>query len=193
MTTSWVAWTLFHVLILGVLALDLGVFHRRSHAVSLKEALVWSGVWIALALGFNAGVYWWKGAEPALQFLTGYAIEKSLSVDNIFVFVMIFSYFRVPSEYQHKVLFWGILSALIMRAVLIALGAALLQTFHWIIYVFGGFLIFTGIKMALQRHDTMDPSKNPLLRILKRWMPMTSEFQGDQFFVKQAGRWIATP
>jgi tellurite resistance protein TerC len=134
-----------------MLALDLGVFHRQAHEVKVKEALIWSAVWIALALLFNLGVYFWRGSEVALEFFTGYLIEKSLSVDNIFVFILIFSYFSVPALYQHKVLFWGILGALLMRAILIAVGATLIAKFHWIIYVFGGFLIVTGVKMAVQK------------------------------------------
>ncbi len=186
-------WAFFHVLILAVLALDLGVFHRKSHTLSLKEALSWSAVWITLALLFNAGVYVGKGPEAGLQFLTGYLIEKALSVDNIFVFVVIFSYFHVPARYQHKVLFWGILSALGMRACLIALGATLMQSFHGIIYVFGAFLIFTGIKLALERNTPADPSKNLVVRLLKRWMPITHDYHEDHFVARVGERWMATP
>lgn len=186
-------WLFFHALIFTMLALDLGVFHRKSHTVSVKEAITWSAVWISLALLFNAGVYFLKGPEAGLHFLTGYLIEKSLSVDNIFVFVIIFAYFRVPAQYQHKVLFWGILSALVMRAILIAAGAALMQSFHAIIYVFGAFLVFTGIKMAIQRNEEPDPSQNIAVRLLKRWMPITPDFQGDRFFVRDGARWMATP
>jgi tellurite resistance protein TerC len=153
----WV-WIAFNVFVLVMLAIDLGVFHRQSHAVTLKEALVWSGVWIALALLFNLGVYAWYGPEPALAFLTGYLIEKSLSVDNIFVFVLIFSYFKVPARYQHKVLFWGILGALVMRALFIFAGISLLQRLHWIIYVFGALLIFTGIKMVTEKDKDALPT-----------------------------------
>jgi tellurite resistance protein TerC len=142
----WVAFTAF---VVGMLALDLGIFHRKAHVVGVKEALAWSAFWITLALAFNLGIYLWLGSEKGLEFLTGYLIEKSLSVDNIFVFILIFSYFGVPALYQHRVLFWGILGALIMRGVFIAVGAALLQAFHWVIYVFGAFLILTGTRMAI--------------------------------------------
>jgi tellurite resistance protein TerC len=152
-------WIAFNVFVLGMLALDLGVFHRKAHAVSIKEASIWSGVWIALAMAFNLGVYFAWGQEKALEFLTGYVIEKSLSVDNLFVFLMIFQYFNTPIEYQHRVLFWGILGALILRAVFIAAGSALLANFHWMIYVFGGFLVITGIKMYLQGDEKIEPEK----------------------------------
>jgi tellurite resistance protein TerC len=141
-------WVAFNAFVLCMLALDLGVFHRNAHVVSLREAGAWSAVWVALALAFNAGIYVVWGAQPALEFLTGYLIEKSLSVDNIFVFVMLFSYFAVPAQYQHRVLFWGILGALVMRGAFIAAGAYILQQFHWVIYVFGAILIITGIKLA---------------------------------------------
>src|SRR5215204_1943931 len=149
-------WIGFNVLVLGLLALDLGVFHRKDHAVGMKEAAIWTAVWISLALVFNGIIYLYAGPEPALQFLTGYLIEKSLSVDNIFVFVVLFSYFNVPTVYQHRVLFWGILGALIMRGLLIGVGAFLITTFHWVIYIFGAFLVFTGIRMALQKDEHMD-------------------------------------
>jgi tellurite resistance protein TerC len=161
--------------------------------VSLKEALTWSGVWIALALLFNVGIYFWSGPTPALEFLTGYLIEKSLSVDNIFVFVMIFSYFQVPALYQHKVLFWGILGALAMRAIFIFAGVALIQQFHWLIYVFGGFLILTGVKMVWTHGKKIEPEKNPVIRLFRRMMPVTQDYEGDRFFIRQAGRLFATP
>ncbi|WP_051382965.1 TerC family protein [Gloeobacter kilaueensis] len=176
-----------------MLALDLGVFHRKAHAVSFKEALGWSGVWIGLALAFNAGLYFWMGPEPALQFLTGYLIEKSLSVDNIFVFVLIFSAFSVPAIYQHRVLFWGVLGALVMRAILIIAGAALLEHFHWIIYLFGAFLIFTGIKMALPAKKEKDITDNPVLKLARRLLPVTDDFVEDRFLLKRAGQWVVTP
>src|SRR5215510_4849176 len=179
----WV-WIAFNVFILVMLAIDLGVLHRRSHVVTLKEALVWSGVWIAFALLFNLGVFYWYGPQPALAFLTGYLIEKSLSIDNIFVFVLIFSYFRVPSHYQHKVLFWGILGALIMRAIFILAGITLVQKFHWIIYLFGAFLILTGIKMAAQKDKEIHPEKNPVLRLFRKLMPVTDQYEEGNFFVK---------
>jgi tellurite resistance protein TerC len=186
----WVGFTIF---VLGMLALDLGVFHRSAHAVSLKEAGIWSAVWITLALVFNAILYVFRGPEVGLQFLTGYLIEKSLSVDNIFVFVLIFSYFSVPAMYQHRVLFWGIFGALVMRAVLIATGAALIERFHWIIYIFGAFLVFTGIRMAFHKNEELHPDDNPVVRLFKRFMPVTKEYHGQSFFVRQAGKLAATP
>jgi tellurite resistance protein TerC len=153
MTDSLWLWVGFNVFILAMLALDLGVFHRKSHVVSLKESLTWTGVWVVLALVFNAGVWHYAGSQKALEFFTGYLIEKSLSVDNVFVFALLFSYFAVPPVYQHKVLFWGILGALVMRAIMIVAGAALIAKFAWIIYVFGAFLILTGIKMIVKREE----------------------------------------
>lgn len=196
-------WIIFNLFVLGMLALDLGVFHRKSHAVSGREALIWSLVWISLALLFNAGLYfYWDRIMPdssytnkdaALAFFTGYLIEKSLSVDNIFVFILIFSFFAVPAAYQHHVLFWGILGALLMRGTLILVGAALLHEFHWIIYIFGGFLIFTGIRMALHRNEEIQPENNPLIKVVKRVIPVTENYEGDKFFIRRAGKWIATP
>jgi tellurite resistance protein TerC len=169
------------------------VFHRQSHVVSLRESLTWTLVWVVLALGFNAGVWHYAGKAKALEFLTGYLIEKSLSVDNVFVFALLFSYFAVPRKYQHKVLFWGILGALIMRAVMIAAGAALIARFAWIIYVFGGFLILTGIKMILKREEEIHPERNPLVRGFKRLMPVTVDYRADKFFVRESGFRMATP
>ncbi len=186
-------WGGFNLFVLAMLALDLLVFHRKPHEINLKEALVWSGVWIGLALVFNAGIYIWQGRQPALEFLTGYLIEKSLSVDNIFVFLMIFSYFKVPQKYQHEVLFWGILGALLMRAGFIAGGITLIKNFHWIIYVFGGFLIFTGIKMAMDKDKEIHPEKSLVLRLFHRIMPVTKNYEGGKFFVKKEGRTFATP
>ena len=201
-TPIWL-WIGFNIFVLAMLALDLGVFHRKSHAVSGKEALTWSLVWISLSLVFNAVIYFYwdrmapnssyTNGEAALAFFTGYLIEKSLSVDNIFVFILIFSFFAVPAAYQHRVLFWGILGALIMRGTLIAVGAALLEEFHWIIYVFGAFLIFTGIRMALQHEEQVQPDKNPVVKFFRRFMPVTENFEKDQFFVRRAGKLFATP
>ena len=200
--TVWL-WIGFNLFVLLMLALDLGVFHRKAHVVSIKEATIWSVVWISLALVFNLGLYlFWDQLSPtstytnreaALAFFTGYLIEKSLSVDNIFVFVLIFTFFAVPAAYQHRVLFWGILGALIMRGTLIAVGATLLKEFHWIIYVFGAFLIFTGIRMALHRNEKMHPEQNPLVRLLRRVMPVTDNYEGDKFFIRRAGTLMATP
>ncbi|MDF2441009.1 MAG: tellurite resistance protein TerC [Abditibacteriota bacterium] len=186
-------WIGFNLFVLAMLALDLGVFHRKAHEVTIKEALVWSAVWIALALGFNAIIWQWRGPEVAMQFLTGYLIEKALSVDNIFVFIMIFAYFKVPALLQHKVLFWGIIGALLMRAACIAAGITLLKQFHWLIYVFGVFLIITGIKMALSKGKEIDPGKNPVLNGIRRLMPVTEEYHGDKFFIRRDARLWATP
>jgi tellurite resistance protein TerC len=185
-------WIAFNVFVLGMLALDLGVFHRKAHAVSIKEASLWSGVWIALAMAFNLGVYFAWGQEKALEFLTGYVIEKSLSVDNLFVFLMIFQYFNTPIEYQHRVLFWGILGALILRAVFIAAGSALLANFHWMIYVFGGFLVITGIKMYLQGDEKIEPEKNPVVRLFERLVPVSKAYDGQNFFIRRQGKTHAT-
>jgi tellurite resistance protein TerC len=186
-------WVGFNMFILAMLALDLGVFHRKTHIVSLKESLTWTGVWVVLALVFNAGVWHYAGSGKALEFFTGYLIEKSLSVDNVFVFALLFSYFAVPPKYQHKVLFWGILGALIMRAIMIAAGAALITKFAWIIYVFGAFLILTGIKMIVKREEEIHPERNPLVRWFKKLMPVTPEYRGDKFFVRENGLRMATP
>jgi len=186
-------WIGFNGFVLAMLALDLGVFHRKAHTVSLKEALIWSVVWITLAMLFNAGLYFLQGPDSALQFFTGYLIEKSLSVDNIFVFVLIFTSFKVPPASQHRVLFWGILGALIMRGILIAVGVVLLEAFHWIIYVFGAFLVFTGIRMALHKEVEVHPERNPLLKLVRRVFPVTTDYDHDRLMVRQAGRWMATP
>jgi len=193
MSSQALVWVGFNLFVLAMLALDLGVFHRRSHEVTIKEALIWTGVWITLALLFNLGVYYWYGAQPALEFLTGYLIEKSLSIDNIFVFLLIFSYFRVPARYQHKVLFWGILGALVMRAIFIFAGISLIQRFHWIIYFFGGFLILTGVKIVTEKNKEIHPEKNPVLKVFRRMVPVTSGYRRSHFFIKEDGRYLATP
>lgn len=186
-------WIGFNLFVLAMLAIDLGVFHRKAHSVSLKEASIWSVVWITLALIFNAGLYFLSGTEPALQFFTGWLIEKSLSVDNIFIFVLLFTYFRVPAAYQHRVLFWGILGALVMRGILIAVGAVLLEEFHWILYLFGAFLIFTGIRMGLQKETEVHPERNPLLKLVRRIVPVTDDYEYDRFAVRRAGQFMVTP
>jgi len=186
-------WGGFTAFILAMLALDLGVFHRKAHEVRFKEALSWTFVWIALALVFNFGVYKYFGAQKGMEFLTGYLIEKALSVDNVFVFLVIFSVFAVPAKYQHRVLFWGVLGALIMRAIFIFAGAALLTKFHWVIYVFGALLVVTGIKLLVQRNESVDPEKNPIFRFFKRIIPATKEYHEDKFFIRDAGKWLATP
>ena len=193
MSSQVLLWIAFNIFVLAMLALDLGVFHRKAHVVKIKEALAWSAFWIALALLFNLVVYFWRGPETALEFLTGYLIEKSLSLDNLFVFLLIFSYFRVPPLYQHKILFWGILGALIMRAVFILTGITLIQEFHWVIYIFGGFLILSGIKMGLQKDKEIHPERNPVLRLFRRFMPVTDSYKDNKFFIKRAGRYLATP
>jgi len=190
--TLWL-WASFNVFVLAMLALDLGVFHRKAHVVSLKESLTWTLVWIGLALAFNAGVWHYAGSTKALEFFTGYLIEKSLSVDNVFVFALLFSYFAVPPLFQHKVLFWGILGALIMRAIMIVAGAALIAKFAWIIYVFGGFLILTGIKMIVKREEEIHPERNPVVKWFKRLIPVTPDYRGDKFFVRENGIRMATP
>jgi tellurite resistance protein TerC len=186
-------WVAFNIFVFAMLALDLGFFHRKAHVIKIKEALLWSGAWIALALLFNLGIYFFRGSETALEFLTGYLIEKSLSVDNIFVFLLIFSYFGVPSLYQHKVLFWGILGALIMRALFIVAGITLIEKFHWTIYIFGAFLILIGIKMALQKEKKLRPERNPALKLFRRWVPVTEEYVEGKFFVRRLGHSFATP
>jgi len=192
-TASLSLWIGFNLFVLAMLALDLGVFHRKAHEVSLREAATWSAVWVALALVFNVGVWHYMGAEKGTQFLTGYLIEKSLSVDNIFVFALIFSYFAVPAAYQHRVLFWGILGALVLRAIFIAAGATLIAKFHWIIYVFGAFLVLTGLKMALTPQKGLEPDKNPVLRLVRRLVPVTDRYHGQKFFVREGGVRLATP
>jgi len=190
--TTWL-WIGFNVFVLAMLALDLGVFHRKAHAVSIKEASIWSVVWITLAMAFNAGIYFFSGPEPALQFFTGYLIEKSLSVDNIFVFGLLFTYFNVPAAYQHRVLFWGVLGALVLRGILIVLGTSLLDAFHWIIYLFGAFLIFTGVRMAFHKEEEVHPERNPVLKLVRRIVPVTHGYERDRFMVRRAGQVLVTP
>jgi len=185
-------WVGFNLFVLALLAIDLGVFHKKTHEVKIREALIWSAVWITLALLFNLLIWYWMGKIKALEFLTGYLIEKSLSVDNIFVFILLFSYFHVDSKYQHKILFWGIIGALVMRIALILLGVELLNRFHWVIYIFGALLIFTGIKMALQKDKEIHPERNPVLKLFKRFMPVTHDHQGGKFFVRVGGKLAAT-
>jgi tellurite resistance protein TerC len=183
----------FLLFVLAMLALDLGVFHRRAHAVHVREALAWSGFWITLALLFNLLIYFWQGKALALQFFTGYLIEKSLSIDNIFVFLLIFRYFRVPAAYQHRVLFWGILGALVMRGLFIAAGITLLERFHWMIYLFGVLLVYTGVRMAVEKDKELHPEENPVLRLFRRVVPVTPDYANGWFFVRREGRRWATP
>jgi tellurite resistance protein TerC len=186
-------WVAFLSFIGGMLAIDLLVFQKEAHAVSMREAAIWSGVWVALGLTFGAIVWVWQGPETGGEYLAGYLIEKSLSVDNIFVFALIFGYFAVPAAYQHRVLFWGVFGALVFRAIFIAAGATLLEQFHWMIYVFGAFLVITGIRMARSSDEHVDPGKNPVLRLFRRFVPMTDGLRHERFFVKESGRRLATP
>ncbi len=186
-------WIGFNVFVLIMLALDLGVFHRKTHVVTLKESITWTAVWVVMALLFNLGIAHFMGNDKGLEFFTGYVIEKSLSVDNVFIFALLFSYFAVPALYQHKVLFWGVFGALVMRAVMIALGAKLIAEFAWIIYVFGAFLVLTGVKMIVKREEEIHPERNPVVRFFKRFIPSTSDFRGDKFFVRENGVLMATP
>lgn len=193
MDHSIVLWSVFNVFIIIMLVVDLVVLHKEDEKVSIKEALVWTGVWIVLALIFGIGVYYYMGTQTALDYYTGYLIEKSLSVDNIFVFLLVFSYFKVPAKYQHNVLFWGIFGALVMRLVFIFTGVALIERFHWIIYVFGGFLIFTGIKLALEKDKEVHPERNPVLMLVRKLIPITKSYHGSKFFIRRMGKLMATP
>jgi tellurite resistance protein TerC len=186
-------WIGFTVFVLAMLALDLGVFHRKAHEVRVPEALVWTAVWICLALLFNLGVYFWFGSVRALEFLTGYVIEKALSVDNIFVFIIVFSVFAVPAKLQHRVLFWGILGALVMRAIFIVLGAALLAKFHWVAYLFGAFLVYTGVKLLVQGEVEVQPERNPVFKLFKRVVRSVDDYRDGHFTVVEAGKRHATP
>jgi tellurite resistance protein TerC len=186
-------WIAFIAFVLAMLALDLGVFHRNPHEVRPKEAGIWVAVWVALALSFAAGLHFWAGKKVALTFLTGYVIEESLSADNIFVMVLIFEYFRVPKACQHRVLFYGILGALVMRGLFIAAGAALVSNFHWILYVFGALLIVTGVRMAFKKDEEFDGDQNKIVKAVRRYLPMSHEFKGKHFFTMENGRRLATP
>jgi tellurite resistance protein TerC len=192
-------WTGFNGLILILLALDLGVFNRKAHAVSVREALGWSAVWVSLAIGFGLWVGQSMGRESMLEFYAGYLVEQALSVDNLFVFILIFGYFRIPPMLQHRVLFWGILGALVMRGIMIGAGAVLIARFHWIIYVFGAFLVVTGIRMAMGGESEIAPESNPVIRIVRRFFPITTKFHGEHFFIRESltvggqVRWVATP
>jgi len=185
-------WSAFGLLVVIMLIIDLGL-SRKSHEISFREALTWSGVWISLAMIFNIGVYYYLGKTKALEFFTGYVLEKSLSVDNLFVFIMIFSYFQIPRLYQPKILKWGIIGALVLRGIFIFVGIELLETFHWLIYIFGGILIITGIKMAFGGEEKIEPEKNLLVRLVRRYVPITKRVHGNRFIVYKRGIRAATP
>jgi tellurite resistance protein TerC len=185
-------WVLFNLFVLAMLAVDLWVFHRPGHTVKFREAVIWSVSWIVSALVFAGLVYFWHGRETAVEFTTGYIIELSLSVDNLFVFLLIFRYFKVPSDYQHKVLFWGIVGALVMRGVFIGVGIGLIGKFHWIIFVFGAFLVYSGIRLLGEKEMAVDPDKSVLVRAFRRVIPVTEDYEGDKFVVRRAGLY-ATP
>src|SRR6186713_1962996 len=190
-STTWL-WAGFSVFILLMLSLDLGLLNRKAHAIKYREAAIWSAVWVTLAMMFAGLVFWYQGSTRGLEFLTGYLIELSLSVDNLFVFLLIFSYFKVPAKFQHRVLFWGVLGALVMRLTMIFVGAALIDRFHWIIYIFGGFLIYTGIKMF--RHDEVEiqPEDNPLVKAVTKYIPISRHYEEAHFFTRQNGKLTGT-
>lgn len=192
MGTHYSFWIFFNVFIIAMLALDLGVLRKKSQTVSFKESLLWTLVWIGLAVIFNILVYFWKGPEKAMEFTTGYLVELSLSVDNLFIFIVIFRYFQIPTKYQHRVLFWGIIGALIMRAIFIFAGVALIEKFHWIIYVFGGIVILSGIRMFFNKEEKLEPQNNPVLKLFMKFVPITTEYNGDKFFTRMP-RLTATP
>lgn len=185
-------WILFAVFVLVTLGVDLWVFHRPAHAIKFREALTWSLVWIVLAAAFGVLVYFWRGRDSALEFSAGYIIELSLSIDNLFIFLLIFRFFRVPPNHQHKVLFWGIVGALVMRAVFVVVGIGLIHRFHWILYLFGIFLLYSGAKLFRKENAAIEPDKNPVLRLFRRWVPVTEDYDGDKFFVRRPGLY-ATP
>lgn len=188
-----IAWIGFSVFILAMLALDLGVFHRRSHTIGLREALGWTMAWATLATMFGLGLWHFEGPDKALEFFTGYLLELSLSADNVFVMALLFGYFAVPEKYQHKVLFWGVLGAVVMRLAFILLGTALVHRFEWVLYAFGVLLVVAGVRMLVHREEEVHPDKNPIVRLFRRLMPVTKKFHGDRFFVFRTRRWFATP
>jgi tellurite resistance protein TerC len=193
MSTPLLVWFGFGAVVLAALALDLGLFHRKSREMSIRESLTWSAIWVTLALLFNAGIYFWHGGEKALQFFTSYTVEFSLSVDNLFVFLLAFRYFNTPTQYRHKVLFWGIIGALLMRAIFIAAGITLMEKLHWMIYLFGILLLLGGGKLALEKNREFRPGKNPILKAISRFIPVSDGYHGSRFFIKQSGRILASP
>jgi tellurite resistance protein TerC len=188
-----ILWIIFGLTVPVMLALDLGVFHRESHAVGTREALIWSAVWIGLSLAFGGLVWWWMGSGAAAEYVTAYIIEKSLSVDNIFVFLVIFSYFGIQDRYQHRVLFWGILTAVALRAVLIIVGVAVIERFQWLAYILGGVLIVTGLRMLIETRRQYEPGKNPVVRVAQRFLPVDPDASQEHFVVKKGGKWYGTP
>lgn len=194
-TLPWWAWATFFTFITAMLALDLGVFQREAHEVKMKEALIWCGVWFTLALGFNGLLWWWRGPELGQQFLAAYIVELCLSVDNVFVFILVFAYFKVAPRWQHRVLFWGILGAVIMRTAFILVGVEIINRFHWVLYIFGAFLVYTGVRMALpqKEQDDIDPENNPAVKLFRRYFPVAARGDGGKFFIREHGRLVATP
>jgi tellurite resistance protein TerC len=187
------AWGVFLLVVIAMLMVDLGVFHRKAHVLSMREATIWSIVWVVVALVFNAIVWVWLGHQKALEFFTGYLVEKALSADNIFVFAVLFNYFAVPPEYRHRVLFWGVLGAIVFRLTFILAGTALLKKFHWVIYIFGIIVIVSGIKLLMRKDEEIDPERNPVLRLARRFLPITPNYHGQKFFVRLNGKFMATP
>ncbi|MCS7186009.1 MAG: TerC family protein [Armatimonadetes bacterium] len=193
MTESVWAWLIFLSAVLVMLGVDLGIFHRKAHLPSFREAAIWSVVWIVAALIFNGIVWVWLGHQKALEFFTGYLVEKALSADNIFVFAVLFNYFAVPPEYRHRVLFWGVLGAIVFRLTFILAGTALLKKFHWVIYIFGIIVIVSGIKLLMRKEEEIHPERNPVLRLARKFLPITPNYHGQKFFVQLDGKWMATP
>jgi tellurite resistance protein TerC len=193
LTHKIVLWVGFNILILILLGIDLGLVHRKDHTISIKEGFVWSVIWIIVALAFNYVVYLWKGSEVGIQFLTGYTIERALSIDNIFVFLVIITYFKVPTQYQYRVLFWGILGALVLRGLFIGVGAVLVAKFHWLLYVFGVFLVITAVRLVAGKEKELEPQKNPVLKLLRKLLPITPDYEGNRFFVRRNHLLMGTP
>jgi tellurite resistance protein TerC len=193
MSSQVIWWVAFAAIVAVLLFLDMKVFHRKSGVITIKQSLLWTAFWICLALLFNLGIWIWKGSAPALDYLTCYLIEKSLSVDNLFVFLMVFSFFAVPFTYQHKVLFWGIIGAIVLRLAFIEAGATLLENFGWVFYVFGAFLIIAALRMAFQKEKELHPEKNPILKLLRKFVGVSDCYEGDRFFIKRLGKYVATP
>lgn len=193
MSHELIFWVVFNLFVVAMLAIDLGVLNRKAHVVHFREAITWTLVWIGLAIGFAVGVFFWRGKPVALEFTTGYLVELALSVDNLFVFLLVFRFFKVPGQFQHKVLFWGILGALVMRGIFIYAGVALIHRFHWIIYVFGAFLVYTGLKLAFQKETEVHPDQNPVVRWFRKIMPVTRDYVGGKFFTRSQMGLAATP